>query len=62
MKNNLEFKHKAIVCDVHRNKWKEGDWTDDSDQMLMILMSITDNEGKVCCLMLHSQLSVYNVR
>uniref|UniRef100_K1R3A1 Uncharacterized protein n=1 Tax=Magallana gigas TaxID=29159 RepID=K1R3A1_MAGGI len=49
VKNNLEFKHKAIVCDVHRNKWKEGDWTDDSDQMLMILMSITDNEGKLDC-------------
>ncbi|XP_011438372.2 ADP-ribosyl-[dinitrogen reductase] glycohydrolase [Magallana gigas] len=47
VKNNLEFKHKAILCDVHRNKWKEGDWTDDSDQMLMILMSITDNKGKV---------------
>lgn len=47
VKKNLEYKHKAIVCDVHRNRWKEGDWTDDSDQMLMILMSITDNKGKV---------------
>lgn len=52
VKLNLEYKHKAIVCDSHRNGWKEGDWTDDSDQMLMILMSITDNKGKVCCLIL----------
>lgn len=49
VKKNLEYKHKAIVGDFHRSRWKEGDWTDDSDQMLMILMSITENKGKVDC-------------
>ncbi|XP_056005531.1 ADP-ribosyl-[dinitrogen reductase] glycohydrolase-like isoform X2 [Ostrea edulis] len=47
VKKTLEYKHKAIVCDLHRNRWKEGDWTDDSDQMLLILLSITDNNGVV---------------
>ena len=47
VKKNLEYKHKELPGDIHRSRWKVGDWTDDSDQMLLILMSITDNKGKV---------------
>ncbi|XP_022343575.2 ADP-ribosylarginine hydrolase Tri1-like [Crassostrea virginica] len=47
VKKTLEYQHKVIVSDFHRSRWEEGDWTDDSDQMLLILMSITDNKGKV---------------
>ena len=33
--------------DFHRSRWETGDWTDDSDQMILILQSLLDNEGKV---------------
>lgn len=33
--------------DSHRRKWETGDWTDDSDQMILILQSLLDNKGKV---------------
>ncbi|XP_062607355.1 ADP-ribosylarginine hydrolase Tri1-like [Saccostrea cucullata] len=49
LKKNLEYQHKVIVGDFHRTRWKEGDWTDDSDQMILILQSITDNNGEVNC-------------
>ncbi|XP_046563667.1 uncharacterized protein LOC124272507 isoform X1 [Haliotis rubra] len=32
---------------MHRTRWEEGDWTDDTDQMILILQSLTDNEGQV---------------
>lgn len=44
----LEFYHKVIVSDGHRTRWKDGDWTDDSDQMILIMRSLTDTKGKVC--------------
>ncbi|MCU0639466.1 MAG: ADP-ribosylglycohydrolase family protein [Candidatus Krumholzibacteria bacterium] len=31
-----------IIRDGHRRKWKEGSWTDDTDQMLCIMESIID--------------------
>jgi len=31
-----------------RNGFKQGDWTDDSDQMILILLSLLDKKGKVC--------------
>ena len=42
---NLEYsmKHK----DWHRRKYDFGDWTDDSDQMMLILLSLIDNNGEV---------------
>ena len=42
---NLEYsmKHK----DRHRQKYDFGDWTDDSDQMMLILLSLIDNNGQV---------------
>lgn len=41
----LEFEDK--VNDRHRRRWAVGDWTDDSDQMILIMQSFTDNKGKV---------------
>ena len=35
------------VPDFHRSRWKEGDWTDDTDQMILILHSILFNKGQV---------------
>ncbi|CAC5424615.1 unnamed protein product [Mytilus coruscus] len=43
----LEYLHKQIVCDGHRSRWEEGDWTDDSDQMILIMRSLVDCGGKV---------------
>jgi len=42
--------------DGHRYRWKRGDWTDDSDQMILILRMLLDCNGKVCIsyLMLHN--------
>ena len=42
---NLEYSMKNI--DRHRNKFETGDWTDDSDQMILILQSLIENNGKV---------------
>ena len=33
---------------MHRMRWEEGDWTDDSDQMILILDSILAMNGEVC--------------
>ncbi|KAL3868574.1 hypothetical protein ACJMK2_041375 [Sinanodonta woodiana] len=41
----LEFSHK--VSDGHRDRWDVGDWTDDSDHMILIMQSLTDMRGKV---------------
>ncbi|RUS91499.1 hypothetical protein EGW08_000720 [Elysia chlorotica] len=35
------------VPDFHRGRWKDGDWTDDTDQMILILHSILFNKGEV---------------
>lgn len=35
------------VPDFHRGRWKDGDWTDDTDQMILILHSILFNKGQV---------------
>nr|XP_022300913.1 uncharacterized protein LOC111109117 [Crassostrea virginica] len=44
---NLEFIHKKIVSDVHRRKWLIGEWTDESDMMILILQTIIMNKGEV---------------
>ncbi|KAL3868571.1 hypothetical protein ACJMK2_041372 [Sinanodonta woodiana] len=33
--------------DCHRSRWKTGEWTDDSDQMILIMRSLIQNRGKV---------------
>jgi hypothetical protein len=45
-RGKLEYKHR--VEDRHRSRWVEGDWTDDSDQMLLILESLVEHNGQVC--------------
>ncbi|KAL8559171.1 hypothetical protein ACOMHN_048418 [Nucella lapillus] len=42
---DLEYKMK--VHDPHRKRWAIGDWTDDSDQMVLILLSLVHNGGQV---------------
>lgn len=44
-----------IQVDLHTERWKKGDWTDDTDQMLCILNSILDI-GKVDVLEVAKQL------
>ena len=34
------FNYDDIVQDYHRKTWKKGDWTDDTDQMIVIMKSI----------------------
>lgn len=38
------------VPDPHRIRWQIGDWTDDSDQMILILESLTEDKGNVSTL------------
>ncbi|KAJ7375938.1 hypothetical protein OS493_037901 [Desmophyllum pertusum] len=42
---SLEYDMK--YADFHRCRWETGDWTDDSDQMILILLSLLDNKGKM---------------
>lgn len=44
-KEELEFSQK--VPDMHRERWKAGDWTDDTDQMILIMLSILEKDGVV---------------
>ncbi|XP_064605521.1 ADP-ribosylarginine hydrolase Tri1-like isoform X2 [Liolophura sinensis] len=44
---HLDYIHKKMVADAHRVKWDVGDWTDESDQMILIMQSLIDNNGKV---------------
>ncbi|XP_013416846.1 uncharacterized protein LOC106178270 [Lingula anatina] len=41
----LEYNLK--VPDMHRSRWEEGDWTDDSDQMILIMQSLIEHNGVV---------------
>lgn len=45
--HELEYSHKSLLNDRQRLKYDEGDWTDDSDQMILILLSLIRKEGKV---------------
>ncbi|XP_033746094.1 ADP-ribosylarginine hydrolase Tri1-like [Pecten maximus] len=45
--HKFELVHKKILPDSHRRKWKIGDWTDESDIMILILQSILKNKGEV---------------
>ncbi|KAK3101241.1 hypothetical protein FSP39_002045, partial [Pinctada imbricata] len=45
--HSLEIAHKKLVPDVHRRKWSAGDWTDETDQMILILQSILRHKGEV---------------
>eukprot|EP01100_Stratorugosa_tubuloviscum_P013966 TRINITY_DN720_c0_g1_i1.p1 TRINITY_DN720_c0_g1~~TRINITY_DN720_c0_g1_i1.p1 ORF type:complete len:372 (-),score=186.10 TRINITY_DN720_c0_g1_i1:740-1855(-) len=36
-----------FVRDFHRSRWREGDWTDDSDQMILIIDCLLAHGGEV---------------
>ena len=44
-KEELEFHMK--IDDDHRRIFPTGDWTDDTDQMILIMQSITQQKGNV---------------
>lgn len=45
--NRIHLEYEMKNNDSHRWRWETGDWTDDSDQMILILQSLLDNKGKV---------------
>eukprot|EP00118_Oscarella_pearsei_P013353 m.106106 g.106106 ORF g.106106 m.106106 type:complete len:424 (+) comp37250_c0_seq14:96-1367(+) len=38
---------KDICNDFHRSRWEKGDWTDDTDQMLLIMIGATEADGTI---------------
>lgn len=40
-------KYEQIIPDIHRRRWHQGDWTDDTDMMLCIANAIIRHGGKV---------------
>ena len=47
-KGEVELSYEQKIDDRHRNGWLAGDWTDDTDQMILIMDSIVDKNGEVC--------------
>ncbi|KAL3851757.1 hypothetical protein ACJMK2_015468 [Sinanodonta woodiana] len=45
--SRLEFVHKKMFPDSHRRRWDQGDWTDETDQMILILQMLLKNKGMV---------------
>ncbi|XP_053378387.1 ADP-ribosylarginine hydrolase Tri1-like [Mercenaria mercenaria] len=45
--DKLEMVHKKCFPDAHRRKWQQGDWTDETDQMVLILQSIVQKKSVV---------------
>ena len=39
--------------DSHRIRWVQGDWTDDSDQMILIMQTLLERNGQVAIKILH---------
>lgn len=39
--------YSQIINDFHRSRWAKGDWTDDTDQLLLILQMIVERNGTV---------------
>lgn len=38
-----------IIRDAHRKRWRRGDWTDDTEQMTLIVDSLLDNKALDIC-------------
>jgi hypothetical protein len=47
--SKLELVHRKLKQDSHRARWPLYDWTDETDQMILILQSIVANQGEVSC-------------
>ncbi|PVD24337.1 hypothetical protein C0Q70_14817 [Pomacea canaliculata] len=45
--SKIELVHKKLRQDAHRKKWEVYDWTDETDQMILIIQSLTANRGQV---------------
>ncbi|KAH3819253.1 uncharacterized protein LOC127832469 isoform X2 [Dreissena polymorpha] len=43
----LELVHKKMLRDAHRQKWRECDWTDETDQLLLVLQSLIHCRSEV---------------
>lgn len=41
--------YEQIIRDAHRKRWKRGDWTDDTEQMTLIVDSLLENRGIDLC-------------
>lgn len=39
---NIPYKYSDIVMDTHRNMWIPGDWTDDTDQTIVLIESVIE--------------------
>jgi len=39
------FEYSMIIQDYHRKTWKRGDWTDDTDQMLLVLDTLVESKS-----------------
>ena len=42
LRGRLEYD--LCVADNHRSRWQVGDWTDDSDQMILIMQTVSDKK------------------
>ncbi|KAK7499928.1 hypothetical protein BaRGS_00008776 [Batillaria attramentaria] len=45
--DKLELVHRKLRQDAHRAKWELYDWTDETDQMILLLQSLVANSGQV---------------
>ncbi|KAL5015164.1 hypothetical protein ScPMuIL_009434 [Solemya velum] len=45
--SKMELVHKKICPDNHRNRWRAGDWTDKTDQAVLIFHNLLHNFGEV---------------
>mmetsp|Transcript_83941 Transcript_83941/g.203586 ORF Transcript_83941/g.203586 Transcript_83941/m.203586 type:complete len:400 (+) Transcript_83941:201-1400(+) len=41
------YEYADMRMDMHRHRWAKGDWTDDSDQMLLLLRSMVQHDGEI---------------
>lgn len=47
LKECLKFDIKSLVDDPHKNRWYVGDWSNDSDQTIHKLISLSENKREV---------------
>ena len=48
--SKLELVHRKLRQDAHRSHWELYDWTDESDQMILLLQSVVAHNGQVMLL------------
>ncbi|GAB1599439.1 uncharacterized protein LOC115215915 [Argonauta hians] len=45
--DELELVCKRMVEDRHREQWKAGDWTDDTDMLIVLMKCLAENMGQI---------------